>query len=62
MSKTELKDPNSETMFNREREFLERKHAAERKNLENRHEGEMKRLRERFGKQIVSEQAKKRLN
>ena len=55
-------DPSSETMFNRELEFLERKHEAERRNLENRHEGELKRLRQRFGKQIIPEPAKKRLN
>lgn len=54
--------PNSEVMFNRELEFLERKHDAERRNLENRHEGEVKRLRERFGQQIISEKAKKKLN
>lgn len=62
MSEVKPNAPNSEVMFNRELEFLERKHAAERKNLENRHEGEMKRLKERFGKQIIPEQAKKRLN
>ena len=62
MSKVKANAPNSEVMLNRELEFLERKHTAERKNLENRHEGEMKRLKERFGKQIIPEQAKKRLN
>jgi len=61
---TEVKPnaPSSEVMFNRELEFLERKHEAERRNLENRHEGEVKRLRERFGKQMISEKAKKKLN
>ena len=62
MSQAKLQNPNSETMFNRELEFLERKHEAERRNLENRHEGELKRLRERFGKQMISEKAKKKLN
>jgi hypothetical protein len=49
-------------MFNRELEFLERKHEAERRNLENRHEGEVKRLRQRYGQQMISEKAKKKLN
>ena len=62
MSKVKPEARNSEVMFTRELEFLERKHDVERKNLENRHEGELKRLRQRYGKHLISNEAKKKLN
>ena len=62
MSADKPNAPNTEVMFNRELEFLERKHEAERRSLENRHEGEVKRLRQRYGQQMISEKAKKKLN
>jgi len=62
MSADKPNAPNTEVMINRELEFLERKHEAERRNLENRHEGEVKRLRERYGQQMISEKARKKLN
>ena len=56
--KPKLQNKDAETMFNRELEFLERKHETERKTCQNRQEGELKSLRQRFGKKSSSTKTK----
>lgn len=58
MSEVKPNVANKDLLFNRELEFLERKHETERKSLQNRQEGELKNLRQRFGKKSLSTKTK----